>query len=227
MGRQPLQLQTPSSCNDMRRYNLNANYLGIANSRTDHHRTSPAASCLLELRGKHLGARTGLILQHQAPRIALFFAAGTRKRELDLRHEETWQQTAQSRSPFLLWWTGCLFRLFPRTVPTWGVVLYSFARVRRNLRTVKRKLDFVDLGFRSFRVDCTQAFLSSVFVIHTAAERTAGSATAWTQLCHTFKTKTPNKFLAESEQDRGSATGTACGLVPRCRSAPACSFPCP
>ena len=38
-------------------------------------------------------------------------------------------------------------------------------------RTVAQKLVFVDLGLRSFRVDCAQAFLSSVFVVHTATHK--------------------------------------------------------
>ena len=62
---------------------------------------------------------------------------------------------------------------------------------RAHARTVTQKLDFVDLGLRSFRVDCVQAFLGSVFVVQNQihqgslpAERTAGSAT---QLGHSLK----------------------------------------
>ena len=36
---------------------------------------------------------------------------------------------------------------------------------------ILQKLVFVDLGLRSFRVDCAQAFLSSVFVVHTATHK--------------------------------------------------------
>ena len=60
-----------------------------------------------------------------------------------------------------------------------GVVLYSFARdwalgphLRGTCaRTVAQKLVFVDLGLSSFRVDCAQAFLSSVFVVQTATHK--------------------------------------------------------
>ena len=45
------------------------------------------------------------------------------------------------------------------------------ALARTCARTVAQKLFFVDLGLRSFRVDCAQAFLSSVFVVHTATHR--------------------------------------------------------
>ena len=45
------------------------------------------------------------------------------------------------------------------------------ALARTCARTVAQKLVFVDLGLRSFRVDCAQAFLSSVFVVHTATHK--------------------------------------------------------
>ena len=45
------------------------------------------------------------------------------------------------------------------------------ALARTCARTVAQKLVFVDLGLRSFRVDCAQAFLSSVFVVLTATHK--------------------------------------------------------
>ena len=45
--------------------------------------------------------------------------------------------------------------------------------------TVAQKLVFVDLGLRNFRVDCAQAFLSSVFVVYTVTHKDVHVAGAY------------------------------------------------